>query len=122
MSQKVGAPKASVAEYYVQKATPQLWSHMARYSIANIGEGVDRLRNGTLDILIADTPILDYYRATDNGCRLQKIGDAISEDTYAVALTKGHPLKETISKLIANYTSSGALDILQEKWQVVHHV
>ncbi|XP_078043085.1 uncharacterized protein LOC144473254 isoform X1 [Augochlora pura] len=114
--QKVGAPRASAAEYYVQKANPELWSHMARYSLSNVAEGVERLRNGSLDILIADTPILDFYRATDDGCRLQKIGDTINEDTYAVALTKGHPLKESISKVIANYTSTGVLDILQEKW------
>lgn len=109
--QKVGAPRASAAEYYVQKANAQLWSHMARYSLSNVAEGVERLRNGSLDILIADTPILDYYRAIDDGCRLQKIGDTINEDTYAVALTKGHPLKESISRVIANYTSTGLLDI-----------
>ncbi|XP_066598588.1 uncharacterized protein [Prorops nasuta] len=116
LSQRVGAPRASAAEYYVQRANDILWSHMARYSLSNVAEGVERLRNGTLDILIADTPILDYYRATDDGCRLQKIGDSINEDTYAVALTKGHPLKESISKVIASYTSNGLLDILQEKW------
>ncbi|XP_028049301.1 uncharacterized protein LOC105834443 isoform X2 [Monomorium pharaonis] len=116
LSQRVGAPRASAADYYVQKANPQLWSHMARYSLSDVAEGVERLRNGTLDILIADTPILDYYRATDNGCRLQKIGDTINEDTYAIALTRGHPLKESISKVIANYTSNGVLDMLQEKW------
>ncbi|KZC09190.1 Glutamate [NMDA] receptor subunit 3A, partial [Dufourea novaeangliae] len=114
--QKVGAPRASAAEYYVQKANPELWSHMSRYSLSNVAEGVEKLRNGSLDILIADTPILDYYRATDDGCRLQKIGDTINEDTYAVALAKGHPLKESISKVLANYTSTGLLDILQEKW------
>ncbi|XP_011866349.1 PREDICTED: uncharacterized protein LOC105561191 [Vollenhovia emeryi] len=116
LSQRVGAPRASAAEYYVQRANPQLWSHMARFSLSDVAEGVEKLRNGTLDILIADTPILDYYRATDDGCRLQKIGDTINEDTYAITLTKGHPLRESISKVIANYTSNGLLDILQEKW------
>ena len=116
LSQKVGVPKASAAEYYVQQANPQLWSHMAKYSLSDVAEGVERLRNGSLDILLADTPILDYYRATDNGCSLQKNGDTMNEDTYAVALSKGHPLTESISKVIANYTSNGFLDILQEKW------
>ncbi|XP_011499765.1 PREDICTED: uncharacterized protein LOC105363713 [Ceratosolen solmsi marchali] len=114
--QKVAAPKASAAEYYVQQANPRLWSYMSRYSVLDVADGVDRLLNGSLDILIADTPIIDYYRATDNGCRLEKIGDSIKEDTYAVALSKGHPLKESISQIIANYTSTGLLDILQEKW------
>ncbi|XP_011310034.1 uncharacterized protein [Fopius arisanus] len=116
LSQKVGAPRASVAEYYVQRANHQLWTHMLRFSLSDVAEGVERLRNGSLDILIADTPILDYYRATDNGCTLQKIGDTMNEDTYAVALTKGHPLKESISKVIANYSSNGMLDVLRDKW------
>lgn len=46
-----------------------------------------------MDILIADTPILDYYRATDHGCKLQKVGDTINEDTYAIGMMKGFPLK-----------------------------
>lgn len=50
-------------------------------------------RNGTLDFLIADTPILDYYRATDQGCKLQKVGDPVTDDAYAVGMTKGFPLK-----------------------------
>ncbi|XP_016836888.1 uncharacterized protein LOC100123912 isoform X4 [Nasonia vitripennis] len=116
LAQKVAAPKASAAEYYVMQANPRLWSYMSRYSVLDVADGVQRLLNGSLDILIADTPIIDYYQATDNGCRLEKVGDSIKEDTYAVALSKGHPLKESISKIIANYTSTGFLDILQEKW------
>lgn len=46
-----------------------------------------------MDLLIADTPVLDYYRATDHGCKLQRIGDTINEDTYAIGMAKGFPLK-----------------------------
>lgn len=73
-------------------------------------------RNGTLDLLMADSPILDYYRATDSGCTLQRIGDTFVEDTYAIGMVKGFPLKESISALIAKYSSNGYLDILTEKW------
>ena len=90
---------------------------MIKYSLTDVAEGIERLRNGSLDILVADTPILDYYRATDNGCSLQKdAAHIMDDDTYAIALSKGHPLTESISKVIANYTSNGFLDILQEKW------
>ncbi|CAH1154324.1 unnamed protein product [Phaedon cochleariae] len=117
LSQKVGAPRSSAAEYYVQKANQVLWQHIRKYSLGNIDEGVEKLRNGSLDILIADTPILDYYRATDHGCKLQKIGDdAINEDTYAIGMAKGFPLKDSISAVIAKYSSNGYMDILQEKW------
>lgn len=93
LSQKVGAPRASAAEYYVKRANKLLWDHMHRFSLDSVEDGIERLRNGSLDILIADTPILDYYRATDHGCTLQKIGDSINEDTYAVGMAKGFPLK-----------------------------
>ncbi|KAF5303393.1 hypothetical protein FQA39_LY09984 [Lamprigera yunnana] len=116
LSQKVGAPRASAAEYYVQRANKVLWDHINKYRLENVEEGIARLKNGTLDILIADTPILDYYRATDHGCKLQQIGDTINEDTYAVGMNKGFPLKDSISAIISKYSSNGYMDILQEKW------
>lgn len=65
---------------------------------------------------MADSPVLDYYRATDHGCQLQRIGETFVEDTYAIGMSKGFPLKESISALIAKYSSNGYLDILTEKW------
>lgn len=65
---------------------------------------------------MADSPILDYYRATDHGCRLQRIGETFVEDTYAIGMVKGFPLRESISALIAKYSTNGYLDILSEKW------
>jgi glutamate receptor ionotropic, NMDA 3A len=44
-------------------------------------------------MLIGDTPVLDYYRANDPGCKLQTFGDPISQDMYAVGMNKGFPLK-----------------------------
>ncbi|XP_063230536.1 uncharacterized protein LOC134535392 [Bacillus rossius redtenbacheri] len=116
LSQRVGAPRSSAADYYVHRANQHLWEHMQRFMVRDIEEGIHYLRNGTLDILIADTAILDYYRATDHGCKLQKIGDAINEDTYAVGMAKGFPLKDTISAVISKYSNNGYMDILQEKW------
>ncbi|XP_077293992.1 uncharacterized protein LOC143916663 [Arctopsyche grandis] len=116
LSQRVGAPKASASEYYVQRANDHLWDHMKRYALADVEDGIRRLRNGSLDLLIADTPVLDYYRATDHGCKLQRIGDTINEDTYAIGMAKGFPLKDSISALISKYSANGYMDILQEKW------
>lgn len=73
-------------------------------------------RNGSLDLLLADSPVLDYYRATDHGCSLQRIGDTFVDDSYAIGMAKGFPLKDSISALIAKYSNNGYLDILTEKW------
>lgn len=53
-----------------------------------------------MDLLIADSPVLDYYRATDHGCKLQRIGDhALAEDAYAIGMAKGFPLKVKLQKI-----------------------
>lgn len=65
---------------------------------------------------MADSPILDYYRGSDHGCQLRRIGENYIEDTYAIGMSKGFPLKDSISALIAKYSSNGYLDILVEKW------
>lgn len=65
---------------------------------------------------MADAPVLDYYRATDHGCNLQRIGDLYVDDSYAIGMKKGFPLRDSISALIAKYASNGYLDILTEKW------
>ncbi|CAG9785010.1 unnamed protein product [Diatraea saccharalis] len=117
LSLRVGTARSSVSEYYVQRNNPQLAQQMRRYALQDIEEGIQRLRNGTLDLLIADTPVLDYYRATDHGCKLQRVGDhALAEDTYAVGMAKGFPLRDSISAVIAKYSSNGYMDILTEKW------
>ncbi|XP_059614954.1 uncharacterized protein LOC132260688 [Phlebotomus argentipes] len=116
LTQRVGAPIASAAETYIQKNDKHLWEHMRKYSLLSIEEGIRGLKNGSLDLLMADTPILDYYRATDHGCNLQRIGETYVEDTYAIGMTKGFPLRDSISALIAKYSSNGYLDILTEKW------
>ncbi|XP_055306714.1 glutamate receptor ionotropic, NMDA 3A-like isoform X2 [Sitodiplosis mosellana] len=115
-TQKVGAPIASAAESYVQNKDKHLWEHMKKYSLNHIEDGIRGLKNGTLDLLMADSPILDYYRATDHGCSLQRIGETFVEDTYAIGMVKGFPLRESISALIAKYSTNGYLDILTEKW------
>nr|XP_024214944.1 glutamate receptor ionotropic, NMDA 3A-like [Halyomorpha halys] len=116
LSQRVAAPQGSATDYYVQRANRMLWEHMRRIKVPDISVGVQMLKNGTLDILIADSPILDYYRATDQGCKLQKIGDQINDDMYGIGMIKGFPLKDSISSVISKFTSNGYMDLLQEKW------
>ena len=53
-------------------------------------------RDGRLDLLIGDTPILDYYRANDPGCTLRTV-DVIEEDNYAVGMTKGLRLQVSLT-------------------------
>ena len=51
-------------------------------------------RNGSLDLLIGDKPLLDYYRGTDPSCNLIDVSEhERGDDTYAVAMARGFPLR-----------------------------
>lgn len=54
--------------------------------------------NGTLDLMIGDGPLLDYFRGTNPTCNLIDVSDhdKIGDDTYAVAMTRGFPLKVSL--------------------------
>uniref|UniRef100_A0A182SH70 Ionotropic glutamate receptor C-terminal domain-containing protein n=1 Tax=Anopheles maculatus TaxID=74869 RepID=A0A182SH70_9DIPT len=116
LTQRVGSPIATAAESYVQQNDKRLWEHMKKYQLQSIDEGIERLKNRTIDLLMCDTPILDYYRGTDQSCSLQRIGDNYIEDSYAIGMSKGFPLKKTMSALISKYSNDGYLDILTAKW------
>jgi hypothetical protein len=59
-----------------------------------------KFRDGRLDLLIGDTPILDYYRANDPGCTLRTV-DAFEEDNYAVGISKGHATLQVIGSAVS---------------------
>uniref|UniRef100_A0A0P6GYG2 Glutamate receptor ionotropic, NMDA 3A n=1 Tax=Daphnia magna TaxID=35525 RepID=A0A0P6GYG2_9CRUS len=115
LSQKVGTTRSSAAQHYAQKTNRGLAEHLERFTVPNLEEGIARLRDGRLDLLIGDTPILDYYRANDPGCTLRTV-DVIEEDNYAVGMTKGLRLQTSISSLISSYSTSGYMDELRSKW------
>ncbi|XP_035710372.1 uncharacterized protein LOC118436410 isoform X2 [Folsomia candida] len=118
LSQRVTAIKHSATDFYIKKENPHLWEHIQRFPVHSFQEGVQRLKNGSLDLLIGDGPLLDYFRGTDSSCNLIDVSDhdKIGDDSYAVAMTKGFPLKDSVSGLIAKYLGNGYLDYLQGKW------
>jgi ionotropic glutamate receptor NMDA 3A len=44
LSQRVGAPRASAADYYVHRANQHLWEHMQKYSVIDVEDGIHHLK------------------------------------------------------------------------------
>ncbi|XP_053206425.1 uncharacterized protein LOC128390693 isoform X2 [Panonychus citri] len=116
MSMRTGVARSSASEGYIKKENMILYEHVQKFMFKDFDEGLDRLRNESLQVLIGDTAILDYFRANEPGCNLKLLGDSIFDDAYAVGMQKGFPLKNAISDLILRYNTYGYLDQLQRKW------
>ncbi|CAN8004191.1 unnamed protein product [Ixodes hexagonus] len=116
LSQRTGTARGTAAESYVFAENKRLWEHIQRFGVASLEQGLESLRLGTLDVLIGDTAVLNYYRANEPSCRLRLLGDSIFDDAYAVGMTRGFPLTAAMSELILRYNAVGYLDQLHGKW------
>ncbi|KAI2809655.1 Glutamate receptor ionotropic, NMDA 3A [Blomia tropicalis] len=104
---RTGTARSSASEGYLMEKYTDLWHYIKRHKVDSFDEGLEHLRAGILDVLIGDTAILDYFRATDPGCSLRLLGDSIFDDAYAVGMQKGFPFR---------YNEYGFLDQLHRKW------
>jgi ionotropic glutamate receptor NMDA 3A len=44
LSQRVGTPRASAADYYVHRSNPHLWEHMQKYAVVDVEDGIQHLK------------------------------------------------------------------------------
>jgi ionotropic glutamate receptor NMDA 3A len=44
LSQRVGTPRASAADYYVHRANQRLWEHMQKFSVIDVEDGIQHLK------------------------------------------------------------------------------
>jgi ionotropic glutamate receptor NMDA 3A len=116
MPMKTGVVKSSSVEGYLKTENVMLWHHIENFKSNSYDEAVDKIRRGKLDILIADTAIVEYYRANDPDCSLRILGQPVFDDTYAVGMPKEFPLKEALSDLFLEYDNYGFVDQLKKKW------
>ncbi|XP_014665044.1 PREDICTED: glutamate receptor ionotropic, NMDA 3B-like [Priapulus caudatus] len=81
-----------------------------------MNEAINMIRRGAADVLIFDTPVVDYSRANDDNCSLTTAGKPFGQDAYGIALPKTSWLKEPISRLILKYMDSGVIEDVTRKW------
>lgn len=113
---KTGIVRSSSVEGYLKTENVMLWHHVENFKSNSYDEAVDKVKRGKLDVLIADTAILEYYRANDPECSLRILGQPVFDDTYAVGMPKEFPLREALSDLFLEYDNYGLIDQLKKKW------
>ena len=70
-------------------------------------------RNEELDLLVGDTPLLDYYRGKEPGCTLRTVGEVLHKDTYAISMTTGLSLKVNSCYLTSHIITGFPLKCLE---------
>ncbi|CAG7724294.1 unnamed protein product [Allacma fusca] len=92
-----------------------MYDHMRQFPVTNVSEGVAAVRDGKLDALIYDGPVLQYEVLQDaNGtCQLLIEGSWYAHTGYGLAFPRHSKYLQLFNKNLMEYKESGDLERLK---------
>ena len=106
----VGVFTGSVSEDFARD------SGFDRQSFPNIEEAVMALRDGSIDAIVADAPVLEYYAHTHPEERVDVIGGLFEPDKYGFGLTRNSALTRQLTVEILGAHERGLVEELHTKY------
>lgn len=97
----------SVSEEYVGELG------IASRSYPNIDEAVVALKDGSVDAIVGDAPILEYYAHNNPAKKLTVVGNIFHPDKYGFGLPRGSRLEAPITLQILALRENGTLEKLR---------
>ena len=95
----------------------RMWSMMESQSptvfVNSSKEAIARVKAGNYAYMM-ESSMLEYYMTKD--CSLQTIGGLLDSKGYGVALPKGSPLRDILSKTVLQLQERTILEALKNKW------
>lgn len=85
-------------------------------SVEMIDEAYELLRQGRVDAVVFDAPVLWYYVGTQNEARFQVVGQMFEPEKYGIALPSESPYRETINQAILRVQENGTYLELYRRW------
>ncbi|XP_066913218.1 glutamate receptor ionotropic, NMDA 3B-like [Clytia hemisphaerica] len=89
---------------------------MEPYNYDTLAEGMDMVRNGTLQASFSDFAFLHFYLSKDRSCQLKLVKDKLYSFGLGFPMAKDFPYRELINQGILKFTSKDMIAELQAKW------
>ncbi len=107
---RVGTTRGSTAaDFLDQRSLPH-------EEVGDIEELFDGLRNGSLDAVVHDAPILAYYAATRGRGEVRVVGDLLQPEKYGIAFPQGSPLVEPVNRALLKLREDGTIANIHDRW------
>jgi polar amino acid transport system substrate-binding protein len=106
----VGVFTGSVSEDFARD------SGFDRQSFPNIDEAVAALRDGSIDAIVGDAPVLEYYAHTHPEERVDVIGGLFEPDKYGFGLARNSPFTRRLTVEILGAHEHGLVEQLHSKY------
>jgi polar amino acid transport system substrate-binding protein len=84
--------------------------------VADFAAAAESLQRGTVDAVVYDNPILQYFEKNDGAGKVRTVGGLLNQESYGIAIEAGSPLRETINRALLKVKESGEYEALRLKW------
>ncbi|MES1202966.1 MAG: transporter substrate-binding domain-containing protein [Pseudomonadota bacterium] len=85
-------------------------------TFATAQEAVAALENNTVDAVVFDAPVLQYYAAHDGAGKVRVVGSIFRNEDYGFAFVNGSPLRKEVDGALLSLREDGSYERLQEKY------
>lgn len=95
--------------------------YLERMGLASTGlpttdECFRALRDGSVDAVVFDSPVLNYYVAHDGADVAQLAGSVFEAEDYGMAFTRGNPLRQDVDETLLAIRQDGTYDRIRAKY------
>lgn len=109
-TREVGSTKGSTASAF-------LTEHSVRHKkYDNLDQLFAALEDKSLDAIVHDAPILQFYAANEGKGRVQIAGAIFKPETYGIALPQNSALRESINRALLKLSENGRYNEIRQKW------
>ncbi|WP_435655909.1 transporter substrate-binding domain-containing protein [Brucella pituitosa] len=106
----VGVLGGSVAEIYGRELRLDIRSY------EDTQEAVDALRNGDIEAIVGDAPVLEYYVHSNPRSALSVVGQIFHPDKYGFGFQHNDPIAHAVTLQILAEQETGELGVLRRKY------
>nr|XP_017102043.2 glutamate receptor ionotropic, kainate 2 [Drosophila bipectinata] len=82
--------------------------------VENNQEGVEKVKSGTKYAFLMESTSIEYNMVRE--CNLTKVGDALDEKGYGIAMVKNWPYRDKFNNALLELQEQGVLARLKNKW------
>ena len=87
-------------------------------AVTTVDEALDLLRQGDVDAVVHDLPVLQYHLDQLDDPELQLAGEVFQPEEYAIALPTNSPYREELNAAMLEVKVNGTYDELMRRWSL----
>jgi polar amino acid transport system substrate-binding protein len=107
---RVGSVKASTSLEYLRQHNVDV------AEFAKVEEAYEALREGQLDAVVYDAPVLLHYVSREGAGKVHTVGPIFRKENYGIAFPSNSPYRKPVNEALLKLKENGTYDQLYKRW------